>query len=471
MKDKMKTSFQLVSEMNVAFGNPKGDPMNIPWDRVAKQALNIPDEVGEMFIALGGHDKYSATADRIREAASAFKAALHVAYHNPSAAPDLHGVRDASRDVGVFNDGIPHFMGIDGDEDMRTVIRGVMTRFIKDEEDKAATIARHAAKGVTEVYFEGEYPTMIMKSAVDQPDAPRGKFLKSASYKEFPFYDVADPAATRFLPRRQTISLMDMPVSYVGTAPLVHLADVRKTLVDANLKCVEWSADDVKHDPRFSESRYEPKKNTSPERFAAFARAEGIIDLKLGDAVVQPATDKCSVDVQVTYKTPDFITPKLHIDITKWERTYWNAPESLGGQQGPGYVHVVHLTQYLTEAGIVVHDNLKQEPAVLTPDAVSKHHTYYVRLNSGFEFRIATDAVSYYGDEHPMWPQGFVGASEFIANRTIGEVILDKTDGGDPETIPPIVTLADLQAMGYLTTHRDPVRNRTVYSVTSKCYK
>ena len=47
-----------------------------------------------------------------------------------------------------------------------------------------------AAAGVTDVYFEGEYPTMIMKSASDQPDAPKGKFLKSASYKEPVFYPV-----------------------------------------------------------------------------------------------------------------------------------------------------------------------------------------------------------------------------------------------------------------------------------------
>jgi hypothetical protein len=38
---------------------------------------------------------------------------------------------------------------------MQDVISGVMTRFIKDEADKEATIALHAAKGVTDVYFEG----------------------------------------------------------------------------------------------------------------------------------------------------------------------------------------------------------------------------------------------------------------------------------------------------------------------------
>lgn len=66
-------------------------------------------------------------------------------------------------------------------------VDGVMTRFIKDDADKQATQALHAANGVTDVYFEGEYPTMVMKSASDQPDAPKGKFLKSASYKQTVF--------------------------------------------------------------------------------------------------------------------------------------------------------------------------------------------------------------------------------------------------------------------------------------------
>ncbi len=62
-----------------------------------------------------------------------------------------------------------------------------MTRFIKDDADREATIAKHAALGVTKVYFEGRYPHMVMKSAEDQPEAPKGKFLKSASFKETQF--------------------------------------------------------------------------------------------------------------------------------------------------------------------------------------------------------------------------------------------------------------------------------------------
>ena len=101
-----------------------------------------------------------------------------------------HGVRDALCDINVFSYGAHHMMGLDADRDMDAVITGVMTRFIKNPEDKAQTVAKHSQAGVTEVYFEGAYPYMVMKSAVDQPDAPKGKFLKSASYRAPEFYDV-----------------------------------------------------------------------------------------------------------------------------------------------------------------------------------------------------------------------------------------------------------------------------------------
>lgn len=107
-----------------------------------------------------------------------------------SGAANLDEVRDGLCDIHVFAYGAHHLMGIDADQDMNSVLDGVMTRFIKDEADKQATIAKHAAKGVFEVYFEGEYPVMVMKSAVDQPDAPKGKFLKSASYCEPEFHQV-----------------------------------------------------------------------------------------------------------------------------------------------------------------------------------------------------------------------------------------------------------------------------------------
>lgn len=149
------TSFQQVAAMNEAFGNPKGNPKAVDWNRLEKQCKNILDEYIELMAAIAARD--------------------------PTA------VRDALGDVQVFAMGGQHFIGVDGDADMKAIIDGVMTRFIKNDADQKATVKLHKLRGVTEVYFEGEYPTMVMKSAVDQPDAPKGKFLKSASYKETVF--------------------------------------------------------------------------------------------------------------------------------------------------------------------------------------------------------------------------------------------------------------------------------------------
>lgn len=174
-----KTNFQRVSDMNEAFGNRKGNPKSINIDVIRSQTRNILDEFCEVQIALGASLK---EVQAVRDAASGIRYTEDV---------KLDEVRDGLCDIHVFTYGAHHLMGIDSDQDMISVIDGVMTRFIKNEVDKQNTIAKHAAKGVTEVYFEGEFPVMVMKSAADQPDAPKGKFLKSASYSEPVFHKVA----------------------------------------------------------------------------------------------------------------------------------------------------------------------------------------------------------------------------------------------------------------------------------------
>ena len=82
-------------------------------------------------------------------------------------------------------------MGIDADQDMNCVVDGVITRFIEDAAEKQASVARYASKGVTELYFKGEFPVMVMKSAVDKPDAPKSKFFESARYSK-PVFESID---------------------------------------------------------------------------------------------------------------------------------------------------------------------------------------------------------------------------------------------------------------------------------------
>lgn len=166
--------------MNTAFGNPKGDPDYINWAVIRSQCKNIFDEYLELQKALG-------MSAREREDLRYLHAMATRSFNYTDADINPIQVRDALCDIQVFDMGAQHIMGANGDADMDDVVDGVMTRFIKDEADKQATIAKHAAKGVTDVYFEGEFPKMVMKSASDQPDAPKGKFMKSASYRDTVF--------------------------------------------------------------------------------------------------------------------------------------------------------------------------------------------------------------------------------------------------------------------------------------------
>jgi len=161
MYDNTPSSFRLVCEMNNAFGNKRGSYDDVSFERLEAQSRNILDEYNELVDAI--------------------------------AAKDLEAIRDALCDIQVFAMGTQHLLGVNGDKDMQAVVEGVMTRFVKNASDLELTKELHAKKGVVDVYTEGQFPRMILKSASDQPDAPKGKFLKSASYKNtvFPAVHVA----------------------------------------------------------------------------------------------------------------------------------------------------------------------------------------------------------------------------------------------------------------------------------------
>lgn len=207
------TPFQRVSAMNTAFGNPQGSYDSIDWPDVRNQCKNIGHEFVELMEGLGLNG----------QAARSLTNALTYLLTDDQfiEKPVSITVRDALCDIQVFAQGGQHKMGVDGDADMNDVVDGVMTRFIKDEADKLATIIKHAKKGVTLVYFEGEYPTLVMKSAADQPDAPKGKFLKSASYQDTVF---------RYPPTMLLVNVeKDVLVNGKGKAYYAALADALPT--------------------------------------------------------------------------------------------------------------------------------------------------------------------------------------------------------------------------------------------------
>jgi len=163
--------FEQVSEMNTAFGNPKGNPALLDaysteeytaaWQRLEKQCKNILAEYQELQNAL---------ADR-----------------------NLADVRDALCDINVFSLGAHHLMGIDANEDMAEVVGALYSRFCTDEAHLKATSDHYFAKGV-EHYYEGEFPRKCLKSSKDQGysmvdgqdvwEYPKGKFLKALGYRQ-----------------------------------------------------------------------------------------------------------------------------------------------------------------------------------------------------------------------------------------------------------------------------------------------
>ena len=211
-------SFQIVAAMNSAFGNPAATPDTVDYKRLTKQCFNIKSEINELkkainskdmlgvrdalcdicVFAYGGHHFMGIAGWEVRvtnapRSFATFAAAItELEKTHAGLMQLLESDNRSAYTVAFYLDrivntaaGMQESIGADHDTDMQAVIDGVMTRFVKDEADKEATIAKHAAAGVTQVYFEGDYPTMIMKSAIDQgDDAPQGKFLKSASFRE-----------------------------------------------------------------------------------------------------------------------------------------------------------------------------------------------------------------------------------------------------------------------------------------------
>ena len=152
------TSFQLVSQMNEKFGNPKGNPHKINGARLLSQCKNITKEYEELMLAIS--------------------------------LGDINKIRDALCDIQVFAMGAQHFMGYDGDRDMRSVVEALYSRFCRDQPHLVETMVHFNNLGV-EYYREGEFPFVCLKSSFDQGDGeyPKGKFLKAVGYSEPIFYE------------------------------------------------------------------------------------------------------------------------------------------------------------------------------------------------------------------------------------------------------------------------------------------
>lgn len=177
MKD-TRTNFQLVCDMNVAFGNPKGDPHKIDGKRLLAQCKNILAEYIELMGQMGIE-----------------VSAQHEPFKVTHSVDPTDEIRDALCDIHVFAYGAHHFMGYDADKDMRAVVEANFSRFCSTPTHLEAT-QKHFDKLGVKYYVEGDFPTVCLKSAEDQqmPEYPKGKFLKALGYSKPVFYQVTKVA-------------------------------------------------------------------------------------------------------------------------------------------------------------------------------------------------------------------------------------------------------------------------------------
>ena len=209
------TAFTNVATVNEAFGNPKGQP--VITGRLINQIRNI---AGDGSNGLQGEVKELYTAIEKN---------------------DLEGVRDALCDIMVFALGAQHFLGVDGDLDMKAVTNSLFSRLCQDQVDLDATVAKYRALGI-QVYTEGAFPRVAVKVAQtviaeDGEEYVKGKFLKSVSYTKPVFPPVLDEAPSGLYGS----SVQPAHVKIGGK--LVQLGDaVRAAKLKSGLLSSEWNA-------------------------------------------------------------------------------------------------------------------------------------------------------------------------------------------------------------------------------------
>lgn len=169
----MKTTFEKVTALNLAFGNPKGDLINPNVKAIRKQAMLCLEEAIEMVEAAhpGLKVKYQLEAES--EAGW---------YDN---GVDLVGLLDAQGDLTTVNDGVAHVAGFDGNAVYQLVHDSNMSKFITKPGDEYAALGYYYDIGFHEedLYLFGEYPYVCIKVTRDitlnGKFYPEGKFLKN----------------------------------------------------------------------------------------------------------------------------------------------------------------------------------------------------------------------------------------------------------------------------------------------------
>lgn len=237
-----RTTFQKNVEINLAFGNPKGNPDAPNWPAIKRQYDITLSEFNELDKAVKGNNwvqvmdgqgdvtttndgiahiagfdedrEYSRLSDSDKLSLNQFGDFKgnkfdpnwsilrdHLEFSRPILesiqslieTTDYVGIQNTVPYVDELNRIFARLAGIDSDLVLDAVYVSNLTKLIKDEDELQATIAKYAEQGVTVAVF-GEFPTKYVKSDREQPFKgeiiPAGKFLKGINFKEPDFSKV-----------------------------------------------------------------------------------------------------------------------------------------------------------------------------------------------------------------------------------------------------------------------------------------
>ncbi|QHB42626.1 hypothetical protein [Dickeya phage Ds25CZ] len=183
----MTTTFSKNVNLNLAFGNAKGDITSPDFTKIRNQAKLVLEETRELLeAAYFDHD---------------VKVELVVSPRVVDQVVDMDKVMkdimDAQGDITTVNDGVAHITGFDGDECLQRVYASNMSKFIRNEGEVGPALQYYYDLGFIEgeLEIQGEFPQACIKVVdtitVGGKEYPAGKFLKNmAAFKEPDFSDM-----------------------------------------------------------------------------------------------------------------------------------------------------------------------------------------------------------------------------------------------------------------------------------------
>lgn len=185
----MTTTFSKNVNLNLAFGNAKGDVTSPDFGKIRNQAKLVLEETRELLeAAYFDHEvkiEFTASPRVLKEPVVVDIKDI------------MRQIMDAQGDITTVNDGVAHISGFDGDECLQRVYASNMSKFIRNEGEVVPALDYYYNKGFPResLRIEGEFPQACIKVVdtitVDGKEYPAGKFLKNmATFKEPDFSDM-----------------------------------------------------------------------------------------------------------------------------------------------------------------------------------------------------------------------------------------------------------------------------------------